>query len=324
MRGKSVLVTGAAGLIGRALCKKLVIAGANVTAIDVKHSGGRIDIRDREKMKVAMRRVNGVVHLAAVSRVIHGELDPETCWDVNVNGTKTIIDVCLAERDRPWLLYASSREVYGQQDTLPVKEDSALRPMNAYARSKVAAEDLLAEARARGLITSVARFSNVYGDAKDHPDRVVPAFARAAVQGGEIRIEGRNHCFDFTHVADVTSGIALMVGELSAGNRSLPTIHFVSGIPTTLGELAALAVARAAERLALIDAPPRSFDVAKFYGDPSQAANLLGWRAQIDLPSGFSRLASDIGKHGAGAPERDSRPISEGVWSTRKQLGIDE
>jgi len=314
MRGKSILVTGAAGLIGRALCKKLVVAGANVTAIDVKHPGARIDIRDKTKMNAAMRGVSGIVHLAAVSRVVHGEMDPQTCWDVNVNGTKTIIDLCLDGRDPPWLFYASSREVYGQQNTLPVKENSTLRPMNAYARSKVAAEDLVAEARARGLITSVARFSNVYGDARDHPDRVIPAFARAAVQGGKIRVDGRDHCFDFTHVKDVTDGICSIANKLSAGNRALPTIHLVSGIPTTLGELASLAVARAAESITLVDAPPRSFDVARFYGDPSQATKLLGWTAQIDLKSGFSRLAGDIEASLAGVvPSELPDPLESGM-----------
>ena len=61
--------------------------------------------------------------------------------------------------------------MYGQQDKLPVNKDSILKPMNAYARSKLAAENLLAEARADGLATAIVRFSNVYGDARGRSDQ---------------------------------------------------------------------------------------------------------------------------------------------------------
>lgn len=309
MRGQSILVTGASGLIGRTLCRKLRIAGANVTEIDIRHpeSNARINIRERKKMETAIRGVSGVVHLAAVSRVVHGEMDPERCWDVNVNGTKMIVDVCLRSRHRPWLFYASSREVYGQQDTLPATEDCLLCPMNVYAHSKVASEQLLAEARACGLATATSRFSNVYGDAWDHVDRVVPAFARAVVERGEIRVDGRDNSFDFTHVEDVTDGVRSILNQLVAGERNLPTIHLVSGIPTTLGQLASLAVKKATGNIAVIDAPPRNFDVAHFYGDPSRASKILGWTTQIDLPSGFSRLARDIETTITSAAESNSR-----------------
>lgn len=296
MRGETILVTGAAGLIGRTLCHKLREAGANVVEIDIAHAQlqARIDIRDSATMEEAMRRISGVVHLAAVSRVIHGEKDPVKCWDVNVNGTKTIVDLCIKAPNPPWLIYASSREVYGQQDILPVNEDAELRPMNVYAESKVAGEGLLAEARGRGLQTATVRFSNVYGDANDHPDRVIPAFARASAHGGCIRVDGRDHTFDFTHVQDVTRGLCAIAGQLCAGERKLPTIHFVSGVPTTLGELASLAIESATNEITMTDAPPRSFDVARFHGDPSRAFELLHWTADIDLPTGFAHLLNMI------------------------------
>ena len=146
------------------------------------------------------------------------------------------------------------------------------------------------------------------------------AFARAAVEGGAIRVEGRDHSFDFTHVEDVTDGIRSMLNQLAAGERNLSTIHLVSGIPTTLVELASLAVARAAANVSLIDAPPRNFDVAHFYGDPSRALKLLGWTAQIDLPSGFSRLATDIEisiKDSAESRSRQARHLNDSMVVSR-------
>ena len=211
-----------------------------------------------------------------------------------MNGTSKIANLCVSACHPVWLLYASSREVYGQQDKLPVNEDCRLLPMNVYARSKLVAENMIAEARTKGLATAIVRFSNVYGDARDHADRVVPAFARAAVQGGQIRIDGRDRSFDFTHVEDVTSGVCSLVSLLAAGERKLPTIHLVSGIPTTLDALALLAAERSAGKVTLVDGEPRKFDVSYFYGDPSRASELLGWTATVDLPTGFSRLARDI------------------------------
>ena len=239
MRGQAILVTGSAGLIGRRLCRCLQILGADVLEIDLRHAQlpRRVDIRDRARMQKLVSEADGIIHLAAISRVVEGQKHPETCWSINAEATGALLDLCFRSPTRPWLLYSSSREVYGEQDYCPVREDAPLRPMNVYARSKVAAENLVAEARARGLVVGVARFSNVYGDVLDHADRVLPSFARACAFGGEIRVEGPNHCFDFTHVDDVAEATCSMAMLLASGERRLPTIHFPTGVPTTLGRL---------------------------------------------------------------------------------------
>ena len=223
MLDQTILVTGSSGLIGRSLCKLLRTMDAGVEEIDIRHEqvDARKNVCNQADLESLFGDLTGVIHLAAVSRVVDGQRDPGKCWKVNVEGTRGLIDLCLRSRLRPWLLYASSREVYGQQDHFPIKESCSPRPMNLYARSKVAAEELVAQARASQLTTATARFSSVYGDAHDHADRVVPAFAAAAVRGGEIRVEGREHFFDFTHVEDVVGGIAGMVGLLASGERKI-------------------------------------------------------------------------------------------------------
>ncbi len=77
----------------------------------------------------------------------------------------------------PWVLFTSSREVYGQPDDLPATEATALRPMNVYGRSKVAGEQIAQAALRRGLRTAVVWLANVYGATGDHVDRVVPTFS---------------------------------------------------------------------------------------------------------------------------------------------------
>jgi hypothetical protein len=156
---------------------------------------------------------------------------------------------------RPWVVFASSREVYGQPEVLPATEDSPLRPVNIYGRSKVEGERLVDEAHGKGLRACTIRLSNVFGSPADHADRVIPAFARGALSGGELRVEGRTHTFDFTFVDDVVRGIASLLDVLSAGAMPPAPIHFVSGRPTTLGDLAALTIRVAGSKATIAHAP---------------------------------------------------------------------
>lgn len=288
-----VLVTGAAGLIGSALSRALLGAGYEIAELDVRARApaARGDVRDADALARSLDGCAGVVHLAAVSRVVWGERDPAACWSVNVDGTHAV--VAAAHERRQWILFASSREVYGPATHLPATEETPVAPINVYGRSKVAGEQLVAEASARGLVTGIVRLSNVYGTTTDHQDRVVPAFARAATNGAPLRVDGATHTFDFTHIDDVVRGIAAAVCALDSG-ESLPTIHFVSGVPTTLRELAELAVKLANTDSPIIAGPERTYDVARFYGSAERARSLLGWEPRVSLAEGLRRLVDEF------------------------------
>ena len=298
MVGSRILITGSAGLIGRAVGAALREAGGDVVGLDIRpeQPADRGDLRSADALAARMRDVGGVLHLGAVSRVVAGERDPDLCRRVNVEGTRGLLDLALKNRARPWVIYASSREVYGQQDELPVREDAPLRPMNVYARSKTDAESLVDEARAAGLRTAILRFSNVYGDTQDHADRVVPAFARAAAlarhSAQNIRVDGADCTFDFTHITDTVDGILRVVRQLESGEAKLPPIHFLTGQSTSLGELAALAARIGGANVHVTETAPRSFDVYRFAGDPTRAAQLLGWRATTFIEQGFAALTN--------------------------------
>lgn len=236
----------------------------------------------------------GIIHLAAVSRVIWGERDPEGCRTTNIGGTRNVLDAALAAAHRPWLIFASSREVYGQPQALPATEHTPLDPINVYGHTKIAGERLVAAACDRGLRGAIVRLSNVYGTTADHHDRVVPAFVRAAVSGQPLKVEGADHTFDFTHVDDTARGIATLAELLAAGQPPPPPIHLLTGIPTTLGELAALAIELAGTRAPVNHAPPRNFDVAYFHGSPERARQLLDWSPRVPLRDGLARLVTAV------------------------------
>ncbi len=301
---RRVLVTGSEGLIGTALRPVLVDAGFTVDGLDLRATGAdHGDIRDRGRVRDAVREVDGIVHLAAVSRVVWGEQDPATCRATNVGALHALLEAVAERSTPPWVLFASSREVYGQPDRLPAGEDAPLGPVNVYGRSKVEGERAIREAGESGLRTTAVRLSNVYGPASDHADRVVPAFAHAAATGGTLRVEGTDNTFDFTHVDDVSRGLCAAVEALHHGT-TLPTMHLVSGVPTTLGDLARLAVSTAGTDASIVEERPRDFDVGRFWGRPDRAAEVLGWRAETPLRDGLARLISEYRTLGASARAR--------------------
>lgn len=291
-----ILITGSKGLIGSALTKNLRSLGISVHCLDINEPEGpeHGDILDAALMEALAENCNGIVHLAAVSRVITGEKNPELCWKTNVVATKGIIEAALKSSRKPWLLYASSREVYGQPNLLPAKESFPLQPVNIYGRSKAEAEKNVLEARKKGLKSAVVRYSNVYGSIHDHPDRVVPAFCRSAAEGGELHVEGRDNLFDFTHLEDTIRGTLSLISLIESENHKLPPIHLTTGRPTSLQQAAELAVKASGSGARILEAASRHFDVAKFYGDASLAKKILGWQSSITIEQGIERLVKDF------------------------------
>ena len=286
-----ILVTGAEGLIGRRLCARLRAEGLEVRAFDLKRSRDE-DICNRRSLAAALDGVEGVIHLAAVSRVAWGERDPALCQATNVGALNALVELSLAA-SRPWLIFASSREVYGHPGRLPVAEDDPLQPVNTYARSKRDGERIVEAASGGGLVANICRFSNVYGSPLDHADRVVMAFATAAARGGVMSVEGSANMFDFTAVNDAVDGLWRLVQATRQGER-LPPVHFVSGQGTTLGELAEIAAERALAKVTIREAPARTYDVSRFVGDPARARALLGWTARADLAEEISSLIAAL------------------------------
>lgn len=290
-----ILITGSEGLIGTALSECLRKQDIKVIHFDKKFSVGDPsygDILNGALLNAAISRCDGVIHLAAVSRVIWGENDPELCWNTNFNATWSLLECGVLSSNKPWVLYASSREVYGNPPTLPATEQTPYNPINIYGRSKTAAEQAILDARERSLNTAIVRFSNVYGSLHDHHDRVIPAFCKAAAQGEPIRVDGSNNTFDFTYIDDVVDGTVKIVNLLNEGKTHLPPFHLTTGKQTSLGEAASLANKAGKNKSEIREAQPRHYDVPRFFGDSSQTQQILGWKPKIGIEEGISRLTA--------------------------------
>lgn len=311
-----ILITGSSGLVGHALASQLREAGHAVVPFDLAPGAGEPaqDICDRAAVDAALADCDGVIHLAAVSRVAWGEADPELCQCVNVLGTHVLLQAALARPDRPWFLFASSREVYGDPAVMPVTETMPMAPVNTYGRSKAAGERLVASATALGLRTAVLRLSNVYGSAWDHPDRAVPSLLWRAMAGEELRLTGPDLFFDFVHVEDSARGFRLAVDHFAAGGGSLAPVQLTTGVATSLGEVARLAIAITGSASPLTILPPRPFDVGGFVGAPDRAAAVLGWQARTGLMDGMIALRDILAERGGPPAPATMRPAACARW----------
>ncbi len=294
-----LLITGSRGLIGSALRNSLLSQKIETIGLDLeeKTQTERGDIRDEAFLKKQMEDCTGIIHLAAISRVVHAQKNPRKCWSINVEGTRSLLKCALLSHKKPWVIFASSREVYGQQKLLPVCEDAGFHPVNVYGYAKVAGEMECLYARSLGIQTAVVRFSNVYGGENDHDDRVIPAFVRASLLNEPLRVEGSENIFDFTHVSDVVCGLINLIGIMNTdGREALPPIHFSTGKGTTLRELSDLIRHCSNSCSSVNQYSARNFDVHSFIGNPKRAKEILGWQPEVSLEEGILQLTNRLRK----------------------------
>lgn len=291
-----VLITGGAGFIGSHLVERLLrCAGEQPgAALDIlvydnmrrgrrahlePHlSAGRVhliegDIRDEAALLRALSGVEIVFHLAAQANVIGSEADRDYAFSTNVVGVYNVLKAAEAAGARR-VLFSSSREVYGEPQTLPVPEDAPLAPKNAYGASKVAGEMYVRVAQAReALETVVFRLANVYGPRDS--ERVIPLWMERARRGAELLLYGGDQVIDFVWVQDVVEAFAQ--AAFAETERVVgQTINIGTGQGTPIADLARRIVALSGSQSDLQMLPARGAEVRRFVADPTRLKAVLG------------------------------------------------
>jgi UDP-glucose 4-epimerase len=299
-----VLVTGGAGFIGSHLVDHLVDAGHDVIILDnfstgrarnLSHSHGRqnfqlvrADIRRIPRSFVKrLKRVDRVVHLAALTSVQESTRDPVSTTEVNVIGTLNVLEVAKklkAER----VVFASSAAVYGKPRMFPITEDASISPISPYGASKAASELYLRAFEANhGIETVSLRYFNVYGP-RQTPSQyagVISKFARRALQQKPLEIYGNgSQTRDFIFVSDVVDATVAAV-EKNLRDR---VFNIASGTETTILELAKTIQRNAGSRSELKFCPPQTGDIARSIADTTKAQNEMGSTARTPLHMGLS------------------------------------
>lgn len=283
-----IMITGSSGFIGTSLKILLEKQGIEVVPYDLKDDPPN-DTRDFSNLNKKIKGVDGIIHLAAVSRVKLAYENPLACVDINVGGTINVLEAARMSPARPWVIFASSREVFGESRPLPATEETPRHPMNVYGIAKIAGEDLCRIfSKDYGLKTRVLRFSNVYTSVNDQLDRVIPKFILQAGKNEDIVINGTGEeTFDFTYIDDTVRGIWGCLQEIQKSQQLYNDFILATGVPTSLRELAEIIVEALQSKSRIKYSEGRSYDVSKFYADPAKAKQLLGFEPATGLRDGI-------------------------------------
>ena len=286
-----VLVTGAAGFVGYAVAALLIEQGHQVTGltrfpasplpIGVQRLQG--DLHTPEALPQALADVDGVCHLAGLTKVRESRTNPIDYWRTNVGGTLAILHR-LTDAGVGRVVLASTCVVYDQQDAQPISETAALAPSSPYATSKLAADQAAADLAATGAIGAISlRAFNVAGALPRHPDRdstrLIPQLL--AVQQGrapELVVNGDGTAVrDFVHVADMATAFALALRACEPGIWRAYNVG--SGHPSTVHDVIAVA-----ETVTGRPVPRRhaaaAHEPATLLADSTRIRTELGWRPE--------------------------------------------
>jgi UDP-glucose 4-epimerase len=297
------LVTGGAGFIGSHIVEELLRSGNSVRVLDNFTSGRREnlealpgkpeilegDLRDAAMVKVAVRQVEVIFHLAAFISVPKSIADPETCCTVIVEGTVNLLEAARQAGTRK-VVVSSSAAVYGNTNVFPTSEETPLQPLSPYAVSKQVNE-LYAGlyTRTLGLPVTALRYFNVYGP-RQRPDSdyaaAIPIFVRRLVAGEPITIYGDGkQSRDFIFVKDVARA-NLLAAEAGAAGEA---INICTGHETSLLDLLEALSELSPTNPQIRFEGPRPGDIYQSAGSPEKAIRMLGFTPETSLTEGLKQ-----------------------------------
>jgi len=298
-----VLVTGAFGFVGHAVVRALLEEGHEVVAASSRAdrrwpAPGKVEVvqanvLEPSSLTGAVAEVDGICHLAALTRVRESFDMPERYAAVNVTGTRNLL-AALAERPRPVpFVHASSAVVYGAPTLQPIAENCAAAPSSPYAETKLAADQAICDAAETGRVAGISlRIFNASGAVDGHGDpdltRIIPkSVAVAAGLAPEVGVNGDGSAIrDFVHVADVASAFA---AALTGARPGVFTAYNVGATPASVAEIIAMTQSLTGRDLPVQNNPPAK-EAPDLRADTSRIRAELGWKP---LHSSLEQIIND-------------------------------
>ncbi len=304
--GREVLITGGLGFIGSNLASRLVDWGALVTIIDlpeprcighlgnIAHCAGQVrviraDLAEAGDWRESVGQAEFIFHLAAQVSHTAGQSAPLADLSANCETLLNILEAARQSSRNPKIVFASTRQVYGRVESLPVHETHALRPTDINGVHKVAAEEYLRVYRASyGLRSTILRLTNTYGPRMDlrNPGRgVLNVFIAKALRGELIDIFGDGQQRrDMLHVDDVTDALTCAAAIDEPG-----PFHLGETAPTSLRDfLRELGVILPIQvRYLPFPENLRAIDIGDSHCDYSNFTAATGWGPSVSLSEGL-------------------------------------
>ncbi|MGA8090034.1 MAG: NAD-dependent epimerase/dehydratase family protein [Terracidiphilus sp.] len=307
---KHVLVTGGLGFIGSNLALRLAGMGSEVTLIDslIPEYGGNLfnikgyenrvsvniaDIRDPHSMRYLVQGKDVLFNLAGQTSHMDSMKDPETDLQINCTSQLSILEACRKYNPSIKVVYASTRQIYGRPDYLPVDERHPLRPVDVNGINKMAGEWYhILYNNVYGLRASALRLTNTYGPrmrVKDARQTFLGVWIRLAVEERPFEVWGGEQLRDFTYVEDAVDAFLLAATNPAADGK---IFNLGGHAPVSLSQLGAMVAdlsKGASFQIREFPKERKAIDIGDYYADFSSISECLGWQPKVSLKDGLSR-----------------------------------
>ena len=316
--GKNALITGGLGFIGSNLAARLVELGATVTLIDslTPTYGGNFfniepirdrvrvnisDVRDVHSLRFLVQGQDYLFNLAGQTSHMDSMTDPYTDLDVNCRSQLSILEACRHNNPQIRIVFASTRQIYGNPQYLPVDELHPLQPVDVNGINKLAGENYhMLYCRVYGIPTCVLRFTNTIGPRmriKDARQTFVGVWIRHLLEGDSIEVWGGAQLRDILYIDDAVDAI------LRAGSNPMAI-----GRIFNVGNSQAVSLLELAKAVVRINrggnivvkeypADRKKIDIGDYSTDASSIMRELGWATQVDLDEAIQRTISYFREH---------------------------
>lgn len=312
-KGRRVLITGGLGFIGSNLAHALVKLGAKVTLLDslIPEYGGNMrniaglekkvrlnisDVRNSHSLPAVLAGEDYLFNLAGQTSHMDSMTDPETDLDINCRAQLTLLEACRRHNPKLRVVFASTRQIYGRPEYLPVDERHPLRPVDVNGINKLAGEEYhLLYSEVHGVPSTVLRLTNTIGPrmrVKDARQTFVGVWIRQILTGKPIEVWGGEQLRDFTYVDDAVAAFLYAATCPKAVGR----VFNLGGVgQISLRDLAAELVEVAGQgsyRVKRFPADRKKIDIGDYYSDGRLIEQELGWKPTTTIRAALARTVA--------------------------------
>jgi dTDP-glucose 4,6-dehydratase/UDP-glucose 4-epimerase len=319
LENKQVLITGGVGFIGSNLARRLVSLGAEVTLVDslIPEYGGNLfniedirsrltlnitDVRDPFAMEYLVQGKDYLFNLAGQTSHLDSMTNPGNDLEINATAQLSILEACRKHNTGVKIVFASTRQLYGKPEYLPVDEAHPVRPVDVNGINKLAGEWYhLLYNNVYGIRACALRLTNTYGPAmrvKDARQTFLGIWIRNMIEGKPILVFGDGEQLrDFNYVDDVVDALLLAatspVADGQVYNLGSDEVVSLKQVAQILAELSPGA------SYEIVPFPPerKAIDIGDYYSDYARIRKDLGWQPRVDLHQGLTNCIDYYRRH---------------------------
>lgn len=308
--GARVLITGGMGFIGSNLAIRLVAYGAQVTVVDslIPSYGGNdrniapivdrvkvniADVRDEYSMNHLVQGVDFLFNLAGQTSHLDSMLDPYSDLDINCRAQLSILEACRKHNPQLKLVYASTRQIYGKPNYLPVDERHLLHPVDVNGINKMAGEWYhILYNNVYGIRATALRLTNTYGPrmrVKDARQTFLGIWIKRLIEGLPIQVFGDGQQLrDFNYVSDVVDALVQVAVDARTNGQ---VYNLGSSEIINLYDLAQLMIdIHGSGVCEVVPFPPdrKAIDIGDYYSDYGRIQHAIAWEPRVALRQGLA------------------------------------